>query len=130
MQEKYPGNFFITVDGLSALDYVTRLKTLKLYSVSGRLLRSDLTKVWKCFHQEEDSGLLGVVELANNVGTRGNVFKLAVPITRSEMGRRKFGARVVFEWNKLPTAVVELSNISTFKKRLDEELGDKLFGVV
>ena len=118
------------VDGLGALDYVTRLKTLKLYSVSGRLLRSDLTKVWKCFHQEEDSGLLSIVELANNVGTRGNVFKLAVPITRTEMGRRKFGARVVFEWNSLPTSVVELCNISTFKKKMDEALGDKLFEIV
>ena len=74
--------------------------------------------------------MLSVVELANNVGTRGNVFKLAVPITRTEMGRRKFGARVVFEWNSLPTAVVELTNISTFKKKMDKVLGDKLFEVV
>ena len=117
------------VDGLANMDYVTRLKTLGLYSVAGRFLRNDIVKVWKCFHQEIDSGLSGVVELANNVGTRGNVFKLAVPISRSEIGRRKFGARVVFAWNALPTAVVEIGNVVTFKGRLDEVLGDRLFGL-
>ena len=72
----------------------------------------------------------GVVELANNVGTRGNVFKLSIPLSRSEMGRRKFGARVVYAWNALPTTVVEIGNIETFKRRLDEALGDQLYAVV
>ena len=71
-----------------------------------------------------------MVELANNVGTRGNVFKLTVPIARSEMGRRKFGARVVYAWNALPTAVVEIAKVKTFKRRLDEILGDQLFDVI
>ena len=67
----------------------------------GRLLRLDLCRVWKCFHVDVDVGLVGVLELAGNVGTRGHDLKLSVPICRSEMGRRIFGTLFLPVWWRL-----------------------------
>ena len=90
------------IQGMGSLDYVSRLRSLGLFSIKGRLLRMDLIKVWKCFHMEVDLGLSGVFELARDVGTRGHAYKLSIPVCRSELGRRTFGVRVVRKWNSLP----------------------------
>ena len=37
------------IAGLEGLDYVARLKRLDLFSISGRLLRADLIKIWQDF---------------------------------------------------------------------------------
>ena len=95
------------VVGMNGLDYVSRLRNIGLFSIKGRLLRLDLIKVWKCFNAETDIGLINVLKLATNVGTRGHNFKLSIPVCRSELGRRTFGARVVRVWNSLPSQVVE-----------------------
>ena len=116
------------VQGMGGLDYAARLRSMGLFSVKGRLLRLDMCKVWKCFHADVDVGLVGVLELARDVGTRGHGLKLSVPICRSEMGRRIFGSRVVGVWNSLPSSVVEAPSLESFKRGLDLFLGDQLFG--
>ena len=113
---------------MRGLEYDARLRSIGLFSVKGRLLRLDLCKVWKCFHADVDVGLVGVLELARDVGTRGHGLKLSVPICRSEMGRRIFGSRVVRVWNSLPSSVVEAPSLESFKRGLDLFLGDQLFG--
>ena len=117
------------IDGLGGLDYVTRLKTVGLYSIRGRLLRADLVKIWKAFNAEVDVGVAQLFEMARSVGTRGHSFKMSVPVCRSEVLRRSFGVRRVMLWNSLPSSVVETSSVGTFKRLLDEFLGDTLFGV-
>ena len=115
------------VVGMNGLEYVSRLKNIGLFSIKGRFLRLDLVKVWKCFHAEIDIGLLNVLELATNVGTRGHSFKLSIPVCRSELGRRTFGARVVRAWNSLPSQVVEAATVEVFKTRLDSIVIEELF---
>ena len=117
------------IDGLGGLDYVARLKTVGLYSIQGRLLRADLVKIWKSFSAEVDVGVAQLFEMARSVGTRGHSFKMSIPVCRSEVLRRSFGVRRVILWNSLPSKVVEASSVGTFKRLLDEFLGDMLFGV-
>ena len=113
--------------GIFAAKVDSRLKNVGLFSLKGRLLRLDLIKVWKCFHAETDIGLIRVLELATNVGTRGHDFKLSIPVCRSELGRRTFGARVVRAWNSLPSQVVEAATVEVFKTRLDSIVIEELF---
>ena len=40
------------IHGLAELPYTDHLKALNLYSVQGRLLRADLIKCWKTFHNQ------------------------------------------------------------------------------
>ena len=71
-------------------------------------------------------------ERAQYEGTRGHSCKLAVPLSRTEVGRRRFGARagVLEIWNSLPARAMEVSTVQSFKRILDQHLGEKLFEVV
>ena len=109
------------------LRYELRLKELGLYSIKGRLMRMDLIKVWKAFNAEIDVGLSGVFERARYERTRGHSYKLIVPTCRGELKRRMFAVRTVRMWNALPAGVVESSTLDSFKKGMDEFLGDLLF---
>ena len=115
------------VAGLDRLSYNARLQRLDLFSIRGRLMRIDLIKIWKCFQSEVDVGLCGLFEMARGERTRGHQFKLAVPICRSELGRRTFGVRSVRIWNSLPSTLVELTSVDSFKRGLDVFLGDELY---
>jgi len=115
---------------LGSLDYVSRLRELGLYSVSGRLLRADLIKVWKILRSGEDSDLAVLFEMAHSSRTRGHSLKLAVPVCRTDVLRRFLGVRRVFLWNALPAEIIECDSLTVFKRGLDRVLGDKLFEVL
>ena len=117
------------ISGVEALEYVARLKAIGLYSIQGRLLRADLVKIWKSFNGDIDVGISELFEMAQNVGTRGHSLKMSIPICRSEVMRRSFGVRRVTLWNSLPSGVIEALSVTTFKRLLDDFLGDTLFRV-
>ena len=75
-------------------------------------------------------GLREVFEMARSVGTRGHSLKMSIPVCRSEMRRRTFGVRRVLLWNSLPADVVQTTCLTTFKRRLDEFLGERLYETV
>ena len=114
---------------MGTLLYKDRLTRNNLYLVSRTLLRNDLFTVWKSFHPVVAVGLSGVFELGRDVGTRGHNFKLTIPVCFTDMGRRTFGVGVVVHWNSLPSNGVEANTITSFKNRLDRELGVKLFKI-
>ena len=49
-----------------------RLKALQLFSIFGRLPRTDLIKGWKIFHSEVDACLLDGFTVAVDQRTRGH----------------------------------------------------------
>ena len=67
--------------------------------------------------------------MAQNVGTRGHLLKMSIQICRSEVMRRSFGVRRVKLWNSLPSGVIESSSVTTFKRLLDDFMGDAFFRV-
>ena len=115
------------IEGLGNQEYSTRLKSVGLYSVYGRLLRLDLLKVWKSFNSERETALSDIFTPNEGQVTRGHRFKLVVPVARTDSRRKFFSVRVVNRWNSLPARVVNCVTACTFKKHLDEHLGDLLF---
>ena len=115
------------VNGLSNLDYGTRLQRLGLFSIRGSLLRSDLIKCWKVFHGYQDVWLFSIFVLAPRVGTREHQSKLSVPACSTELQRRFFTVRSVYAWNSLPAKVVESTFIDAFKRALALALGGQLY---
>ena len=112
---------------MSGLDYPSRLRQLKLFSIRGRMFRADLIKIWKVFHSEVDVGLSSVFERQSHVSTRGHSLKLSVPICRSELRRRFFNVRNVSTWNSLPATIVDAGSIDSFKARLDCHMSAQFF---
>ena len=113
------------VAGLANLSYSDRLSRLDLFSISGRLLRTDLIFVWKILNGFIPSlNDLFVVDVGR---TRGHSFKLRVPRFHTDSRSRFFSVRVVALWNSLPESVVSASSLTTFKRLLATHLGVRLF---
>ena len=96
------------------------------------MVRLELIKIWKCLRGNSHTEMNSLFERAQYAGTRGHSCKLAIPVSRTELGRRRFGARreVVELWNSLPGSAMEVSTVESFKRILDQHLGDKLYDVL
>jgi hypothetical protein len=114
------------VCGLEQLDYGSRLRHLDMFSIKGRLLRADLIKCWKILHGDSEE-MKSLFVLAPAVGTRGHSLKLVVPRRCTDLRGRFFSVRVVVLWNSLPEGVVQAPGLPSYKQRLSEYLGDRLF---
>ena len=114
------------IDGLSDLSYSDRLEKLDLFSVKGRLWRSDMIMVWKIFH-----GLSTIIpeqlfKMAPRAGTRGHCFKIFLQHSPFEPRKRFFSVRVTNDWNSLPPPVVEAKSLDSFKRLLALSCSEKL----
>ena len=118
------------VSGVGSLPYGARLRELDLFSISGRLLRLDLIKIWKVLNFGTGSELFSLFELARSTQTRGHSLKLSVPICNTEVLRRSLAVRRVFLWNSLPAEIVEADSLHLFKRGLDVSLADKLYAIL
>ena len=112
------------------MEYGDRLRALGLFSISGRLLRADLIKLWRVMRGDLVGELLELVSVAPDSRARGHRYKLLVPACQSEMRRRFFGIRCVTIWNGLPSELMEVGTLDSFKRGLSESLGDVLYRVL
>lgn len=118
------------IEGMSLLDYGTRLRNLNLFSVSGRLLRADMLYCWKIFHGKCAVSPADLFVVSPCGGTRGHRFKVNHVRAQTDVRKRSFAVRCIKHWNRLPDSVVGEQNLSTFKRLLADALGDKLFDFV
>ena len=115
------------IDGMSHLEYQSRLLALNQYSVQGRLVRSDMIQCWKIFHGKCSISPTDLFTMAPQSGTRGHRYKLSHIRAATDVRKRAFAIRCVGPWNALPDEVVSEENICSFKKKLADVLGDTLF---
>ena len=109
------------------MDYGERLRALNLYSIKGRLPRTDLIKCWKIFHGQcpiKPTDLWGIV---TDSCTRGNRHKIKIRRCQLDTRARFFSERVAAEWNLLQDRVVSSGPIAGLMSALSEVLGDRLF---
>ena len=120
------------IGGMQDRNYCERLKLLGLHSVHGRTVRMELIKMWKCLTGSSGVEMEPLFERAQYVGTRGHSCKLAVPVSRSEVGRRRFGARrnILELWNSLPGRAMQVATVESFKRILDQHMGNRLYDVL
>lgn len=99
--------------------YESRLKTLGLISLEDRRTRGDLIQVFKLIKGIDNVEYSTLFQLADDSRTRGHKYKIIKVRSRLEIRRQFFSQRVVNEWNKLPSLVVEAETVNCFKNRLD-----------
>ena len=128
--ERIQRRWLMQTAGMGDAPYGERLQTLRLFSVYGRMLRGDLIKIWQTFHPRVDVGLQGLLDLQSHSATRTNGYKLAVPRCYTEARRRFWSVRCVGRWNALPAGVVQAPTVETFKRKLDEYVGDLFYKTV
>ena len=112
---------------LSDVEYEERLQTLNLFSVKGRLLRADLIKCWKIFHEKCVISPHDLWEVNHCLRLRGHKFKINVKRCQVDARSRFFSQRVVADWNSLPQEVAESASLTEFKSGLAAFLGSRLY---
>jgi hypothetical protein len=100
-------------------NYESRLRSLNLISIEKRQTRGDLIQVFKLIKGFDNVDYSNFFQLTSNSRTRGHKFKICKGRSRLEIRKNFFSQRVVSEWNKLPSFVVEAESINSFKNKLD-----------
>ena len=104
------------------------LAILKLSTLQWHRTRADLIYLFKILDGFVDKDLQQFFVQSSNVSVcdmqlRGNVFKLFVPKSRTDMLKFSFVYRAFkYNWNALPTVVCDTKSLSIFKSRLTDYL--------
>ena len=114
------------VRGLEEVPYSQRLQLLNLFSIQGRLLRSDLIMVWRIFNNKCAVKPEHLFTMSNSTA-RGHNFKIFMPRFSTDLRKRSFAVRVIHDWNSLSASTVNSVSLTTFKRLLITDLGQRLF---
>ena len=107
------------VRSLSALTYEDRLVSLQLWSLYCRRQRGDLIEAFKILNDFTNVQMGTAFNLNTTQFTRGHSFKLVKSRCNLELRRHFFTNRVVNQWNSLPSYVVCVPTVNSFKSKLD-----------
>jgi hypothetical protein len=102
------------------MNYETRLKFLKLPTLSYRRLRGDMIEVYKILTNKVNTNELLQLGLSKCTNTRGNALKLDTIRTKYDIRKHFFSVRIVSVWNSLPDCVINALTTNAFKNALDK----------
>ncbi len=100
------------ISGMWGLSYEDRLRELKLFSLERRRRWGELIQGFKFIKSIKYPGAEHFFQLVGQSKTRGHRFKLQKQRPRLLMRQHFFSHRVVDEWNRLPSKVVETSSVA------------------
>ena len=100
---------------LRVLDYLQRLRCLRLWTLEERRSRSDLIEVFKLY-----KCLTSIPFQSFFVRTRGHSFKITKQISSKDIRKYFFSNTVVNRWNNLPDHIVQASSLNVFKNGLQK----------
>ena len=103
-------------DGMAGLSYGEMLRALKLYSVQGRLLQSDIIQYWKILNGHSCITPSDLFQHPYNSRNRGHCQKLFPPITETDTQKRFFSVCCVALWNSLHYDTVCAPSVNYLKR--------------
>ena len=108
--------------GIKELSYEARLKSLNLTTLKTRRLRGDLIEVFKILKGTDDLPKYYLFQMRSEDKNRlrGHSLMLEIPKARLNIRKNSFPLRIVSEWNRLPSALVDADSVNILKNRIDE----------
>ena len=104
--ESVQRSFTKRLPGFNNLSYMDRLAKLNLQNLEQRRLLADLKMCYNIVHGLTCLNFDDFFVFSQYLSTRGHRFKLIVPISKSNIRKYFFAARVVPIWNSLPEKLV------------------------
>ena len=104
---------------LKDLDYVHRLKALKLPSPQYRRQRWDMIETFNILTGSVRLDPTLFFTFVSNTSRRGHIYQLYKQHMPRRVREQSFGIHIVNEWNNLPRYVVEAEDLDQFKNNLD-----------
>ena len=107
------------LQNISHLSYPDHLAAHNLPTLVYRRIRGDMIKTFKILNNIYDSRVTNFLS-KSNFSTRGHNFKLVVQHANFNIRKWFFSVCIVDIWNRLPSNVVNASNVLCFEKRLNK----------
>ena len=102
--------------GFWNLSYADRLNKLQLQSLEHRRLLADLALCFNIVHGLTALPFDDFFTRASYSSTRGHLFKLVIPPSKTNRSKFFFSSRVIPVWNSLPQELVSVTTSPLFKK--------------
>ena len=118
------------VSEFTKLTYESRLKKLGIYSLYCRRQYGDLIDTYKLLNGYYNVDWTKFFSPSPVQSTRGHQMKLFKKPSRLQLRSNFFTQRTVNMWNSLPPTVVSVTNVSSFKQKLQEYWTDIGYGYV
>ena len=113
---------------IAHLEYSERLEYLQLPSLKYRRLRGDLIQLYHLTHKDIQSTTSNqLLSFHSSYNTRGHQFKLSKESCNTNAKKLSFPNRIITNWNKLPTSIINAKDINKFKELLDLHLDKEKF---
>ena len=106
------------IDGFRHKTYEERLSETGLTTLVQRRKRGDLIETFKLIKGITHVDYTHFFKINENMG-RGHMYKFVKNRSRLNVRAHFFSQRIVNDWNKLPTDVVNADSVNSFKNRLD-----------
>jgi hypothetical protein len=103
---------------LRHLTYQEQLKRTKLMSLRARRIRHQLIVVFKMKNRTIDLSFEDFFQKCINNKTRGNIFKLRLPKTKTKMRQSFFANSVIKYWNLLKSSEINARTNTSFTKNI------------
>ena len=106
------------MNDLKNILYEKRLRKIDLPSLVYRRTRGDMIEVYKYTHGFYSMNF-DLLNIAQNINTRVHKLKLLKKSCKANARQNYVSNRVVNTWNKIPSSIVNVPSLNSFKAMLD-----------
>ena len=107
---------------LRLLTYQEKLTKLKIHSLRARRIKHQLTFMFKMKYKFVDLCFNNFFQENSYKKTRGNVFKLLFPKSKTKYRQNFFTCSIIKHWNLLKSTDIDVQTSRLFKKNIDRYL--------
>ena len=104
--------------GISSTTYDEKLKKANLLSLRARRIKHQLINAFKIKNKMTDLEFEDFFQPCHSKRTRGNVFKLIVPKSKTKIRQHFFTCSIVNHWNRLKSSDISVQSLHQFKKNV------------
>ncbi len=108
------------IPGMEDMEYQERLNALNLPTLEQRRKRGQQIQLYKCVRGMEKIDLESFIERDRGERTRGHIYKLKLPTSKTDLKSKRFPSNAIIKWNNLPAEVVSAPSVNSFKARYDK----------
>ena len=110
------------MSGMRSLIYREKLTRLKLKSLQARRIKHQLCFMFKMKRRLIDLCFENFFQENTYNRTRGNLYKLVLPMSKTKYRHNFFVCSIVRHWNKLNSSDINVTSIKLFQNKIDNYL--------